>query len=256
MSHLSVNNISLQINDITILQDISTSLNSGELVGLIGPNGAGKSSLLKAILGLVHIEHGSVNYNDQNINLLPLKERAKILSYSAQGAPVHWPLTVENIVTLGRLPHMHPWRTLSVGDAAIVQAALNETDTMHLKDRSVMTLSGGERARVLLARALATQANFLLADEPTASLDPSHQLQIMNILKIQAQSGKGVCVVLHDLSLASRYCDRLILLHEGRLVAEGTPEQVLTDERLDQVFGIKVSRWNDGDNCFIMPIEK
>lgn len=256
MSPLSVNNISLHINANAILQDISTSFNAGELVGLIGPNGAGKSSLLKAILGLVNFENGSISYGDQNIDALPLRDRAKILSYSAQGAPVHWPLTVENIVTLGRLPHMHPWRSLSAQDASIVKAVLGETDTMHLKERSVMTLSGGERARVLLARALATKAKFLMADEPTASLDPSHQLQIMDILKAQAASGKGVCVVLHDLSLAARYCDRLILLHQGRLVAEGTPETVLSDENLDRVFGVKVSRWKDGENCFIVPVER
>lgn len=256
MNPLSVNNISLHINGNAILQDISTSFRAGELVGLIGPNGAGKSSLLKAVLGLVNYKSGSISYGDQNIDALPLRDRAKILSYSAQGAPVHWPLTVENIVALGRLPHMHPWRSLSEEDASIVQTVLGETDTMHLKERSVMTLSGGERARVLLARALATKANFLMADEPTASLDPSHQLQIMDILKEQAASGKGVCVVLHDLSLAARYCDRLILLHQGRLVAEGTPETVLSDENLDCVFGVKVSRWKDGENCFIVPTKR
>lgn len=256
MSHLSVENISLEINGAAILKDISTSFKAGELVGLIGPNGAGKSSLIKAILGLVDHKGGAIRYDNNPLDAMALRERAKILSYFAQGAPVHWPLTVETIVALGRLPHMNPWRKLNEQDAAIVQAVLEETDTSYLKDRAVTTLSGGERARVLLARVLATEAKFMMADEPTASLDPAHQLQIMDILKDQAASGKGVCVVLHDLSLAARYCDRLILLHEGHLVADGSPDEVLSDERLDQVFGIKVSRWNDGENSFISPVKR
>lgn len=253
MSYLSVENISLEINGNAILKDISTSFKAGELVGLIGPNGAGKSSLLKAILGLVDYKGGAIRYDSKSLDGMTLRQRAKILSYYAQGAPAHWPLTVETIVALGRLPHMNPWRKLSEQDAAIVQRALKETDASYLKDRAVTTLSGGERARVLLARVLATEAKFMMADEPTASLDPAHQLQIMDILKDQAANAKGVCVVLHDLSLAARYCDRLILLHEGHLVADGSPEEVLSDERLDQVFGIKVSRWNDGENFYIMP---
>ena len=256
MSDLSVKNISLKINGNVILQDVSTSFKAGELVGLIGPNGAGKSSLIKAILGLVDYEGGAISYDGTPHGDMTLRQRAKILSYYAQGAPVHWPLTVETIVALGRLPHMTPWRKLSEQDAAIVQKALEETDTSYLKDRAVTTLSGGERARVLLARVLATDAKFLMADEPTASLDPAHQLQIMGILKAQAANNKGVCVVLHDLSLAARYCDRLILLHKGHLVADGIPEDVLSDKRLEEVFDIKVSRWNDGENSFISPIKK
>ncbi len=256
MSDLNVKNISLKINGSAILQDVSTSFKAGELVGLIGPNGAGKSSLIKVILGLVDYESGAISFDGKPLGDMTPRERAKTLSYYAQGAPAHWPLTVETIVALGRLPHMNPWRKLSEQDAAIVQMALEETDTSYLKDRAVTTLSGGERARVLLARVLATDAKFLMADEPTASLDPAHQLQIMDILKDQAANAKGVCVVLHDLSLAARYCDRLILLHEGKLVADGLPEEVLSDERLDQVFGIKVSRWNDGENSFISPIKR
>ena len=256
MSDLRVENISLEINGTAILQDITTSFKTGELVGLIGPNGAGKSSLIKTVLGLVDHKSGSISYDNKPVDEMTLRQRAKILSYYAQGARVHWPLTVETIVALGRLPHMNPWSKLSEQDAAIVQKALEETDTSYLKDRAVTTLSGGERARVLLARVLATDAKFLMADEPTASLDPAHQLQIMDILKDQAASAKGVCVVLHDLSLAARYCDRLILLHEGHLVADGSPDEVLSDERLNQVFGIKVSRWNDGENSYIMPAKR
>lgn len=253
MSTLTINSISLKIKDNDILKDVSTSLNSGEMVGLIGPNGAGKSSLIKAILGLLDSTSGSITLDGEDFSALPIKERAKHIAYAAQGAPVHWPLTVDNIVALGRLPHMNPWRQMSTQDKRIIMDVLLQTDTEHLKDRSVMTLSGGERARVLLARALATNADFLLADEPIASLDPAHQLQIMDILKAQSARGKGVCVVLHDLSLALRFCDRLILLHEGSLVADGTADEVLTNSILKAVFGISVSRWQDGGHSFIAP---
>ena len=256
MSKLSVENVSLQIKGNTILSDISASIKAGELIGIIGPNGAGKSSLLKCILGLVEYQSGFITYGGKNIVDIPLIERAKILAYSAQGAPVHWPLTVENIVALGRLPHMNPWRQLGKDDECIINTVLGKTDTEHLKHRSVMTLSGGERARVLLARTLSTDSKFIMADEPTASLDPSHQLQVLDILRDQSQNGKGVCIVLHDLSMASRYCDKLLLLHEGHLVAHGTPDEVLSDENLERVFSIKVSRWKDGGNSFLMPIKK
>ena len=183
MSGLVVKNINLELEGNKILQDVSVRVQTGETVGLIGPNGAGKSCLLKSILGLLDLEAGHVTIDGENLNDLDLKERAKKMAYAAQGAPVHWPLTAETVVGLGRVPHLNPWQKLSKDDEIAIEYAMERTDCLNLKDRQVTTLSGGERARVLLARVLATGAKYILADEPVASLDPSHQLQVMKNIK-------------------------------------------------------------------------
>lgn len=252
MSQLDVKNINLELGGSSILKNISATMKRGEIVGLIGPNGAGKSSLLKSILGLVDITNGEIHIDGQNISDLSLKERAKKLAYAAQGAPVYWPLTVEHIVGLGRVPHLNPWQKMSDEDHSHVERAMKETDCAHLKERSVTTLSGGERARVLLARVLATGAPYVLADEPVASLDPAHQLQVMDILKKLSRSDCGVMVVMHDLSLALRYCDKIILLDQGNLVGQDTPEVILSDENLERVFSIRASRWQDQNQNFLV----
>jgi len=251
MNGLVINNISLTIGGADILQDVSSTLRPGEMVGLIGPNGAGKTSLLKSILGLTKLTSGHITLADQDIFALPAKKRAKILAYAAQGAPVYWPLYVERIVALGRIPHLNPWQKLRPEDEAAIDNALSITDCQHLKGRIATTLSGGERARVLLARSLATGAPYILADEPVASLDPLHQIQVMDILKQQASAGGAVLVVLHDLGLAARYCDRLILLDQGRLIDQDTPEKILSDQNLARIFGVSAHRWTDGRENFL-----
>lgn len=253
MSSLEIKNISMDIEKTSILTDISASIKKGEMVGLIGPNGAGKSSLLKCILGLREIKNGTILIDDKNIEDLSLKERAKKLAYAAQGAPVYWPLTVENIVGLGRVPHLNPWQKLTTDDQISIDQAMERTDCASLKGRLVTTLSGGERARVLLARVLATAAPYILADEPVASLDPAHQLQVMNILKNLSRNDNGVLVVMHDLSLALRYCDRIIVLKDGAMVGQDTPEVILSDDMLADVFGIRASRWSDDGENFLTP---
>lgn len=252
MKCLKIENISLDLGGMPILKNISATLNRGEMVGLIGPNGAGKSSLLRSILGLVDIKNGEILIDDKNIADLSLKERAKNMSYAAQGAPVHWPLTVEHIVGLGRVPHLNPWQKLTSDDEIAIEGAMERTDCIHLKERLVTTLSGGERARVLLARVLATDALYVMADEPVASLDPAHQLQVMTILKNLTKSNSGVLVVMHDLSLALRFCDRIILLNEGEILGQDTPEIILNDENLATIFNIRASRWTeDGENFLV-----
>ncbi len=253
MTALHIKNIHLTIDDTIILNDISASINRGELVGLIGPNGAGKSSLLKCILGLQKQSSGSVWLDGIDLAQSTIKDKAKRMAYAAQGAPVYWPLRADHIVGLGRLPHLNPWGRLTHDDKNIIQKAIHLADCDHLRDRTVTTLSGGERARVMLARVLAADTPWILADEPTASLDPAHQLDVMNILKSQAQAGKGVLVVLHDLSLALRYCNRLILLNRGKLVGEGPSDVILSDQNLSDVFGIKASRWHDNGKDFLVP---
>ncbi|HXG28067.1 MAG TPA: ABC transporter ATP-binding protein, partial [Nevskiales bacterium] len=173
-----------------------------------------------------------------------------------QGGQCHWPMPVAQVVALGRLPHRAPWARVPPADAAAVQRALQAADVAHLADRPVTQLSGGERARVLLARALAVEARVLLADEPTAGLDPAHQLGVMEVLRRRAQSGAGVVVVLHDLTLAARFCDRLLLLGEGRVVADGAAEQVLTEQNLAQVYGIEAHRAAGAEGLLVVPLRR
>jgi len=249
---LKTEKINLDMNNNSILEDVTITLNRGEMVGLIGPNGAGKTSLLKCILGLLEIKSGTISVDNKNIDNLTLKERAKKMAYFAQGAPVYWPLTVDSVVGLGRVPHLNQWQKLSEDDEEIIESAMVKTDCISLKGRLVTSLSGGERARVLLARALATRSPYIMADEPVASLDPAHQLQVMEILKKLSQNNSGVMVVMHDLSLALRYCDRLILLDEGKLIGQDTSDVILSDNKLASVFGIRASRWKDGGEDFLI----
>ncbi len=253
MTSLIAEGISLNIKTARILDDVSLRVKSGEIIGLIGPNGAGKSSLLKCILGLNAPTSGQVMLDGIDINNMDLKERARQMAYAAQGAPAHWPLTALSTVNLGRVPHLSPWQEMSAEDKLAVADAMELADCTHLRGRSITTLSGGERARVMLARVMATGAPFILADEPVASLDPAHQLQVMDILRGHAHGGGACLVVLHDLSLAQRYCDRLALMDGGKMIAQGATSSILSDGYLADVFGIKVSRWENSGQSFIAP---
>jgi len=253
MTGLCVENLSVKLGGVTILKDVSFAVGQGEVVGLIGPNGAGKSTALRAALGLVERLSGSVRAGEIDVTSLEPRERAKLMSYVPQGAPVHWPLTAERTVALGRVPHLNPWQELSPKDEAAIEASMRQTDCWAFRERLVTTLSGGERSRVLLARTLAVEAKYILADEPTASLDPMHQLQVMDILRSEAAAGTGVLVVIHDLAQALRYCDRLVLLLDGTCAVQGSPRDVLTDEHLRTAFGVEVSRWDENGLQFIVP---
>jgi len=251
-SPLEIKGLGVTLGGNQILSDVSFTLPRGEIIGLIGPNGAGKSTAIKSILGLLASEAGAARIGENDISKMDPRIRAKSLAYVPQGAPVHWPLTAERTVALGRVPHLTPWQALGAKDDAAIRQAMEKTDCWSFRDRLVTTLSGGERARVLLARTLAVGAEFILADEPIAALDPMHQLQVMDILKAEAASGTGVLVVMHDLGLAMRTCDKLVLLHQRKVLAAGTPNDVLTDANLKLAFGIEVSRWQDGVN-FLVP---
>lgn len=255
MTSLRLNSVSVSISGSPIVSDVSFSVEQGEVVGLIGPNGAGKSTVLRSILGIVEPEAGEILLGSERIADLDAKDRARSIAYVPQGAPVHWPLTAERTVALGRVPHLNPWQELSASDESVIENAMKQTDCWELRERLVTTLSGGERARVLLARTIAVGAQYLLADEPTASLDPEHQLQVMEIMKKQARADVGVVIVMHDLSLASRYCDKLVLLNEGNVIAEGTPKQVLTEENVAAAFNVKMAKWKEGATEFFVPLE-
>lgn len=250
---LEARDIYVTIKDNAILKGVSITVPKGKLIGLIGPNGAGKSTLLRSILGLVIPQSGSILLDGEKLSDWTLKERAKKISYAAQGAPVHWPLDVRHIISLGRIPHLDPWQKISAADEQLIHQAMVKTDTLHLADRLVTTLSGGERACVMLARAIVSEADYLCADEPIASLDPYHQLQVMDILQGLAQEGHGVLIVLHDLTLAQRYCDDLVLLNQGEVLSSGDAGHVLTPENLDKAYHIKASRWQENGDSFLSP---
>lgn len=255
VSHVSTTNLSVTLGGKKILQDISFEVSKGEIVALIGPNGAGKSTLLRSILGLVPSE-GQVLFDDRALESISLKDRARAIAYAPQGAPVHWPLTVGSLVALGRVPHQTPWQDMSAEDQFSVARVLAETDTLHLKDRLVTSLSGGERAGVMLARAMAVEAPFLFADEPVASLDPYHQLAVMETLQGLAQSETGVVVVLHDLGLALRFCDRLCVMAEGKIDVEGAPSEVVTSDVFERIYKVRSLKGEERGEPFIVPWER
>jgi iron complex transport system ATP-binding protein len=219
-----------------VVQDISADLGGG-VIGLIGPNGAGKSTLVRAIAGLIP-SAGAILIDGMPIGTLSLAARARRIAYLPQGQSVHWPLTVERLVALGRLPHLAPFARPAAADKNAIERALERTDLLGLRERAIDELSGGERARALLARALAVEAPLLLADEPLAALDPAHQIEVMALLREEAARGATVIAVLHDLTIAARWCDRLLLIDDGRLVADGNPRDVLTADRIGSVYGV------------------
>ena len=245
--------LSVRLGRHPAVSGVSAALEPGQLVGIIGPNGAGKSTLIRALLGLVRADGGAVSIDDTPIASLPRKDVARRVAYLPQGQTLHWPLMVERLVALGRMPHLGPLSRLSPEDEAMIDAALARADVLHLKGRIATELSGGERARVLLARALAVGAPALIADEPLAALDPGHQLDVMDLLKGEARAGSLVVTVLHDLGMAARYCDRLLLMDKGRLVADGKPMEVLTEQSLAQVYGISACIEADGEWPLILP---
>jgi len=245
--------LSVRLGRHRAVNGIDLGLEPGQLVGIIGPNGAGKSTLIRAMLGLVKRESGTVLIDGADSARLSRREIARRIAYLPQGQTLHWPLAVERLVALGRMPHLGPLSRLSVEDEAQIDAALARADVLHLKGRIATELSGGERARVLLARALAVGAPALIADEPLAALDPGHQIDVMDLLQSEAQAGSLVVTVLHDLGMAARYCDRLVLMDRGSLVTDGAPLEVLTEANLASVYGISARIDADGDWPLILP---
>lgn len=234
--------ITVKIGAATLLGDVGVTAEPGQLLGVVGPNGAGKSTLLRVLAGLRDCTRGAVRYDRRLRTELPPQQFSQQLAYLAQRGPIAWPLTVERLVALGRIPYRRGWGTHDRAGAAAIDAALADTDTLYLRDRVLHTLSGGELARALLARALAVTGSALLADEPVAELDPYHQLQVMEILRTRADAGQTVIVVLHELTLAARFCDRLLLLDRGRVAASGAPSEVLTDTNLRSTYRVSAAR--------------
>jgi iron complex transport system ATP-binding protein len=248
--------LSVSLGDKRVIDNVSVSLEPGALIGVIGPNGAGKSTFARTLLGLLTADTGRVTVDGEDVVTVPGAALARRIAYLPQTYAVHWPLSVERLVGLGRLPHLGPFSRITATDQAAIDAAMHDTGTAHLATRTTTELSGGERARVMLARALATAAPALIADEPLTSLDPGHQIEIMGLLSAHAQAGALVAVVLHDLGMAARFCDRLLLIDRGRLTADGAPQAVLTDEALAQTYGITAWRGELNGRPLLVPFER
>jgi len=250
---LTAQNLGVTLGGRAVLRDVSLSLSSGHLVALVGPNGAGKTTLLRALAGLLPSQ-GEVHVGGEPLSSLRLSARARRFAYLPQGHVVHWPLPVRDIVALGRTPHgaTDPAR-LNAKDAESVQRAMHATDVAGFSERRVTELSGGERSRVALARVLAVEAPVMLADEPTASLDPRYQIDVMTNLRKAADGGVLVIVVTHDLGLAARFADTVLVLSEGRLVAQGAPAEALSETVMADIFRISAYRAEHQREAVIVP---
>jgi iron complex transport system ATP-binding protein len=253
MTLLAASGLNASLGSRKVLHDITLSLAPGHLVALVGPNGAGKTTLLRALAGLIPSD-GEIRIGGDALSSLSLRERAKRFAYLPQGHLVHWPLPARDIVALGRYPHgaTDPAR-LSPKDIEAVLRAMQAVDVTAFSDRRVTELSGGERSRVALARVLAVEAPVILADEPTASLDPRHQIDVMQKLRGVADTGVLVVVVTHDLGLAARFADHVLVLSEGRLTAQGAPAEALSEAVMAEVFRISAYRAEYRSETVIVP---
>jgi iron complex transport system ATP-binding protein len=250
---LTAHALNVSLGSRAVLHDISLSLADSHLVALVGPNGAGKTTLLRALAGLVPAT-GNIDVGGRALASLSLRDRAKRFAYLPQGHIVHWPLPSRDIVALGRYPHgaTDPAR-LSPRDLEAVARAMQAADVVQFADRRATELSGGERSRVALARVLAVEAPVILADEPTSSLDPRHQLDVMQTLRVAADRGVLVIVVTHDLGLAARFADHVLVLSAGRLASQGKPAEALSEQVLADVFRVSAYRAEHEHAAVIVP---
>ena len=231
--------LSFSVDAVKLLDRVDVSAESGQFVGLIGPNGAGKSTLLRAISNVLSYQEGSVSLHGADLTTLPAREVAELLALVPQIAPYTQGFTAFELVLMGRYPHLGRFQVEGQSDDRIARNAMRLTETDQFETRTIETLSGGERQRVFLARAVAQQPQVLLLDEPTSNLDVLHQLKILTLVRQLVDDGLTAIAAIHDLNLAARFCDRLVLISGGRVVADGPAEDVLTPELIESAFGVE-----------------
>ncbi|WP_445502765.1 ABC transporter ATP-binding protein [Microvirga sp. G4-2] len=252
MTELRAHSLAVDLGRRHALSRVDLTLPSGRFTVIVGPNGAGKTTLMRTLAGLLEPTAGQVTLDGQPVPRMSARERSRCIAYLPQGGSVAWPLPVAEVIALGRMPHGENPDGLSFKGKEAVASAIHAVDLEGFENRPATELSGGERARVLLARALATQARVLLADEPVAALDPRHQLIVLDVLKKQARAGTTVAAIMHDLTLAARFADEIILLNQGTVAASGPPERVLTEELLAANFGIQAHVSHDGGHLVVV----
>lgn len=256
-ARLEAEEVVVRYGPMRALDGVSLALGRGEIVGLVGPNGSGKSTLLEVLLGARKCDAGEVHLDGVPLALHTTQERARTMTMVSQSVAPDFALRARDVVALGRIPHEGLFTGSTPTDAAAVDAALHASDTTHLAHRALGTLSSGELQRVHLARAFAQQASVVLLDEPTANLDPLHQLTAMRLLRRFVTGGGSALVVLHDLTLAARHCDRLVVIERGRVRAAGPPPSVIGERLLSEVFGVRarVSLGAQGEVDHVLAIE-
>ena len=242
---ISAQNLSYQIQAETLLDSVDLHADQGQLVGLIGPNGAGKSTLLRAISGILNYREGTVRLDGDDLKSLSSRDIAAGLALIPQIAPYTHGFTSMELVLMGRYPHLGRFQIEGKEDDRIARDAMRLTRTEQFADRTLDTLSGGERQRVFVSRALAQQPRVLLLDEPTSNLDVLHQLKVLDLVRQLIDDGLTAVAAIHDLNMAARYCDRLVLLKNGRVLAEGSPEEVLVPETIRSAFGVRAAVYRD-----------
>jgi iron complex transport system ATP-binding protein len=237
MAILQIDKIHFAYNGSPVIRDISFTVDRGDFIGLIGPNGSGKTTLLKLIDGILKPAQGTICIHNTPIRQMKRIDLAKIVAVVPQVTPLIFPFTVQEVVLMGRTPHLGKWRFEGEKDFAIIERVMEKTDTLALARRSMNRLSGGEFHRVLIARALAQEPQILLLDEPTAFLDIRHQVDFLNLIQaLNEEQGLTVIAVTHDINLASHYCKRIALLKEGQIQAIGHPDEVVTEEQIQTVY--------------------
>ena len=242
---LSVEGLTYTIHGKRLLDRVSLRAEQGELVGVIGPNGAGKSTLLRALAGVIEPSDGQRYLDGRTFREIPSRERARAIALVPQVAPIAHGFTCLELVLMGRYPHMGRFQIEGATDENIARQTMRLTDTEQFAERTLETLSGGERQRVFIARALAQQPRVLLLDEPTANLDILHQLRVLGFIRKWASDGATAIAAVHDLNMAARHCDYLILISEGRVIAAGKPEDVLTAENVRHAYGVESVIYRD-----------
>lgn len=233
--------VSLRLGDKWILKDVSLEARRGGIIGLIGPNGSGKSTWLRALSGLLPYDQGSIQIDGKEITTYAANQMARLIGYVPQDTSLEFDFLVRDVVLMGRHAHIPRFGLESTRDFAIAEEAMQRTHITHLADQSAIRLSGGQRQMVFIAKALAQESDILIFDEPTSALDINRQLQVLELIKSLTHEGVTVIMALHDLNLAARFCDQLVLLKNGRVLASGNPEDVLSAETIQESYGVSAA---------------
>ena len=242
---ISAQGLTYEVDAKRLLDGVSLHADRGQLVGLVGPNGAGKTTLLRALSGILRCQEGVVRFDGVDVEHQSSRALAASVALVPQIAPYTHGFNVIELVLMGRYPHLGRFQIEGREDNRIARDAMRLTETEQFADRTLDTLSGGERQRVFIARALTQQPRVLLLDEPTTNLDVLHQLKVLNVVRRLVDDGLTAIAAIHDLNMAARYCDRLVLLSGGRVLAEGPPEQVLSPETMESAFGVRAAIHRD-----------
>jgi iron complex transport system ATP-binding protein len=235
-----VRDVSVTYDGIVALDGLSLDVVEGEFVGLIGPNGCGKSTLIRVMSGILVPDSGSVELENSPLRTMPRKQVARVVAVVPQESHFFLDFSCMDIVLMGRNPYLRRYQSETDEDYRVALDAMEVTDTAHLKDRGINEVSGGEKQRVVMARALAQKPRLLLLDEPTAHLDIDHEVEVFDLLKRLNREGLTILVVSHDVNVAAEYCERIVLMVSGRIVARGTPEEVIKYDTLHQVYGARI----------------